>query len=346
MKFILFFFLFFFNIFRALTAEVPIIVISAGKTPQPLNSVGSSIEIIDSQMLENNSSFFLRDAIDELATSINSFSMGGPGSNTGIQLRGLEKRYSTVYVDGVKMMDPSSTDGSFYLENILSSGIEKVEILKGTQSSLYGSNAIGGVINIFTKKGNKEENPTLVIEKGSNNTSNIQYSINKNLEKFSFFLGLNKFFTDGISAMNDNSKSDKYRNNNLISNLQFNLKNNLRLENSTRVADTYFAYDEVLKSRTDLNNSTANLEFSNSLKLIHEFNKFKNTFSYNKLVIERYTTGYDLSKTNYFGYRDSLNYLGEFNYNLDKKIIFGIDSDFESSRYPVDFGVTEKSTMN
>ena len=67
--------------------------------------------------------------------------------------KGLEKRYSTVYIDGVKMLDPSSSDGSFYLENIMKNGIDRVEVLKGTQSSLYGSNAIGGTINIFTKKG-------------------------------------------------------------------------------------------------------------------------------------------------------------------------------------------------
>ena len=327
---------------KLLYSQDPVIVISAGKTFQALNTVGSSVEVIDTKNIEDSNNFLLSDVIEESATSINSFKTGGYGSSTGIQLRGLEKRYSTVYVDGVKMMDPSSSDGSFYLENILSSGIEKVEILKGTQSSLYGGNAIGGVINIFTKKAGKEDRSTLAIEKGSNNTNDIQYSINKNFENLNFYFGLNKFFTDGISAMNDNTESDKYRNNNLVSNLQFELNKNLILENSTRIANTYSAYDEVLSSRTDINNSTKNLELSNSFKLIHQSKKFKNTLMYNKLLIERYTTGYDLSKTNYFGYRDSLNYLGEFSFNLDNKIIFGIDTDFEAARYRVDFGESDK----
>ena len=70
----------------------------------------------------------------------------------GIQLRGLEKRYSTVYIDGVKMSDPSTPDNSFYFQNIMKESIDRVEVLKGNQSSLYGPNAIGGTIHIFTKK--------------------------------------------------------------------------------------------------------------------------------------------------------------------------------------------------
>ena len=138
----------FFSTNKIFSQDIPIIVISPGKTFQSLSTVGSTVEVLDSDAINNSSHFSLANVIDENSTSTNLFQMGGHGSNTGIQLRGLEKRYSTVYIDGVKMLDPSSSDGSFYLENIMKNGIDRVEILKGTQSSLYGSNAIGGTINL------------------------------------------------------------------------------------------------------------------------------------------------------------------------------------------------------
>ena len=317
--------------------EIPIIVISPGKTVQSLSTVGSSVEVFNSETINNSSHFSLADVIDDNSTSTNLFKMGGHGTNIGIQLRGLEKRYSTVYIDGVKMLDPSSSDGSFYLENIMKNGIDRVEILKGTQSSLYGSNAIGGAINIFTKQGRKGNHYNFEIETASKNTKNITYSLDGADSKFNYFLGLNKFVTDGISAMNDNNESDQYKNDNIIGNIGYKINENFRILNSFRIADTFAEYDEVNKSRTDSNNSTDNLEASYSLKLVHEKNKLKNTLSYNKLQIERNTTDYSKGKVNYLGYRDSLNFLGEYNFNLDNKIIYGVDSEFDASRYPKDW---------
>jgi len=317
--------------------DIPIIVISPGKTVQSLSTVGSTVEVFTSDTINNSSHFSLANVIDDNSTSTNLFQMGGHGANIGIQLRGLEKRYSTVYIDGVKMLDPSSSDGSFYLENIMKNGIDRVEILKGTQSSLYGSNAIGGVINIFTKQGREGSHTNFEIETASKNTKNISYSIDGADDKFNYYLGLNKFVTDGISAMNDNDEKDQYKNDNIVANIGYKINENFKIQNSFRIADTFYEYDAVDKSYTDVNDSTDNLEASYSLKLVHEKNKFKNTFSYNKLQIERATTDYSKAKTNYFGYRDAFNFLGEYNFNLDNKIVYGIDSEFDASRYPKDY---------
>jgi len=318
---------------QSFSADIPIIVISPGKTPQSLNTVGSSVTVIDGDAIAESSHSSLVNIIDDLTTSTNMFQVGGHGANTGIQLRGLEKRYSTVYIDGVKMLDPSSSDGSFYMENIMKNSIDRVEVLKGTQSSLYGSNAIGGTIHIFTKKGRQGNHSDFEFEAGSNNKKKFVYSFDGAGDKFQYYLGLNKFLTDGISAMNDNDEKDEYKNDGFVGNFGFKISDNFRIENSFRYTDAYYAYDEVVKGRSDSNDFSDNMEASLNLKLIHEKDKFKNTLIYNKMQSERYTTNYAFARTNYMGYRDAINYLGEYNFNLDKKIVFGIDSEFDAARY-------------
>ena len=318
---------------QAFAEDIPVIVISPGKSSQSLSTVGSTVEIISGDQISDSSQFSLPNILNDSSLSSHIFQMGGHGTNTGIQLRGIEKRYATVYVDGVKMLDPSSSDGSFYLENVMKNGIDRVEILKGTQSSLYGSNAIAGTINIFTKKGRKGKHSDFSVETASKGTRNLTYSIDGADDKFNYFLGINKFITDGISAMNDNDENDEYKNENIIGNFGYKISDELKIENSFRLANTFGEYDEVNSATNDKDTSTKNLEGSGSIKLIHEKNKFKNTLSYNKLHMERHTTSNVSTKANYFGYRDAFNFLGEYNFNLDNRIVYGIDSEFDAARY-------------
>lgn len=341
MKLLIKIFIFLLSTVYSSAENIPLIVISAGKTKQSIDLVGSSIDIISSKEIDESPYYTIAEVINNNSTSNNFFQLGGIGGNTAIQLRGIEKRYSTVYLDGVKMMDPSSSDGSFYLDNLSKNSIERIEILKGTQSSLYGSNAIGGTINLFTKIDNNKKGSNLSISKGSNSTTDINYSISNSKEKVNYFFGLNKYYTGGISAMNDNDEKDMYRNDNLVIGINYKINDNFQLKNSFRVADTFYEYDEVDKTKPDNNINTDNLEFSNSLKLIYKNKNTVNTLSFNKLLIERYTTNSLINKNNYFGYRDTFSFLSEYNFNFDNKIIYGADFEFDSARYQKDFGISD-----
>ena len=322
---------------KSFAADIPVIVISPGKTAQSYDKVGSSVSVINSDDIKNSSSNFIAEIISERTTSTNSFQMGGYGNNTGIQLRGLEKRYSTVYIDGVKMSDPSSPDNSFYMENIMKDSIERIEILKGTQSSLYGSNAIGGTINIITKKGKTGNHSNVEVGTGSNNSKSLFYSLDGANEKINYYLGFNRFLTSGISSMNHNDEDDKYRNEGVNGTFGFSFNEAFKIENSLRYINSDLKYDEPSASTTDVNNRSDNIEGTYSLKLIHDKNKFKNTLSYNKTYIERAVTSSTNTYTNYFGFRDAVNLLGEYNFNLDNKLVYGIDAEFDEARYPGDY---------
>ena len=97
------------------------------------------------------------------------------------------------------MSDPSSVSNDFDFNHILASQISRVEILKGNQSSVYGSGAIGGSINIFTKKPKEGFHRYFQYKTGSNGTQNLAGSISGANKSNNFYIGLERFHTDGIS---------------------------------------------------------------------------------------------------------------------------------------------------
>ena len=133
-------------------AEIPIIVIAPSKKAQSLSTVGTSVTILDENFFKNSNQLFLGDIISNNTTSSNFFQSGGHGTSSAIQLRGLPKRYSTVYIDGVKMSDPSSVSNDYDFNHILNSQISRVEILKGIKV-LYMEVVLLVVRYITTKKG-------------------------------------------------------------------------------------------------------------------------------------------------------------------------------------------------
>ena len=114
--------------------DIPVIVIAPSQKAQSKSTVGTSVTIFDEATIAKSNSYFLGDVIGGGSASLNNFQTGGYGSTSGIQLRGLPKRYSTVYIDGVKQYDPGSPSGDYGFEHLLKDQISRVEILKGNQN--------------------------------------------------------------------------------------------------------------------------------------------------------------------------------------------------------------------
>ncbi len=325
---------------NSLALDIPIIVIAPNKSLQSYSTVGSSVSSINNETIEKSNNYFLGETLNKNLPGMNYFRSGGYGTISGIQLRGLPKRYSTVYIDGVKMSDPSSSDNSFYFSNIINSSIKNVEILRGSQSSVYGSGAIGGAINIYTKDGEDKNLNKIIISNGSNGLKNLDASLGNKYNNHSYYFGFNLFSTDGISAMNDEvatNDEDSYKNKGIISKYTYSFDNNLSFKGNLRYSDSFLNYDEVTSGRTDDNNSSDDKELTYSLKLISDHGKNKNTLSYNYTNIERATKTYTNTEKNYYGYRSSLNYLSEYNFSLDNKIIFGFDNEFDKAKFQKDW---------
>jgi vitamin B12 transporter len=314
--------------------EIPIIVISAGKAPQSKSTIGSDVSIINSNNLAESNEYFVGDILSENIMGMNYFQSGGYGTTSGIQLRGQPKRYSTVYINGIKLSDPSTPSNDYYFGNLMNNSFESIEVLKGSQSTLYGSGAIGGTINLFTKKGREGHNKTFDISEGSFGTRNLNAIFDGTLDRFDYFFNITNFSSDGISARIDDDEDDRYRNDNYEGNFGYQINNNMRFETYFNYADTFLEYDAVSLNSTD-DNSTDDQQTLFSSKYIIDNGNLKNTFSYNRTYILREVeTGYTsspASKEMFEGRRETFGLIGQYNLSLDTRIVYGLDHEIDTA---------------
>ena len=330
-------------------ADIPTIVIAPSKKSQSVSTVGTSVTVLDETFFQNSSEYFLGDVLAGNTTSMNFFQNGGHGQTSAVQLRGLPKRYSTVYIDGVKMSDPSSVSNDFDFNNILTSQISRVEILKGNQSSVYGSGAIGGTINIITKKAEPGIKKNINYNTGSYGTQNLSLSYSAADENDNFFIGLERFQTDGMSAMTHNDEKDAYRNNSLVANYSRQLSDQIEFKSNLRFADTYSQYDKEIDTPTATHSEDTDvINSSSNVALVYKPNeKFTNNFTLaNTYIKRRYNPAAGSGNTvkdNYYGERNALIYSGNYNFNLDNSIVFGLEREDDQIAYNKNMtGMTHK----
>ena len=150
--------------------------------------------------------------------------------------------------------------------------------------------------------------------------------------------------------MNDSpniNDDDGYNNKSMVGNYGYKINDNINLRSSFRYNDSFLNYDEVQAGRSDLNNNTDDSELSYNLRLDHKHSKFKNSLIYNYTEIERATKTYTNASKNYYGYRDAINFVGEYNFNLDTRLVYGLDNEFDRAKFqkdwPTDYLTSDES---
>ena len=144
------------------------VVVTASSTPQSPDELSKPVTVIDKSDAEARDNFALSDVVD-LAAGVRVQQLGGPGAFTTIQIRGLRTEDTAVLVDGLRLRDASSTqsDASGLIEDLLFTDTSRVEVMNGSGSSLYGTNAIGGVVNVITDDGGGRTRGSVLTEGGS-----------------------------------------------------------------------------------------------------------------------------------------------------------------------------------
>jgi vitamin B12 transporter len=188
------------------------VVIMATKNDQKQSQTGKVVTLITREQLDRSSGKTLPELLSEQAGVIVSGATSNQGLNKGLFLRGAGTAYAVVLIDGIVVGNPSGVASAFDLRMFGIDQIDHIEILKGGQSTIYGSDAVGGVINIVTKKGTQGGNSVFgSASLGSYNTYKGTIGINSHVDNFSYNIGYTQGKTDGISeAANFEGNNEPY----------------------------------------------------------------------------------------------------------------------------------------
>ena len=233
--------------------QLPEIVVSASRVPLQAKAVGSSVTVITAEEIERKQVRVVSDLLREVP-GVAVHRSGTAGTLTAVRLRGAEHGHTLVIIDGVKVNDPSSSGAIFNFADLLAADIERIEVLRGPQSGVYGSDAIGGVVNIITKKGRGPATASLSADGGSFGTGNVSAGIRGGADGHHFSLNAASFRTSGISIAAGDEK-DGYRNQTYSAKLGLRPGENLDLELFGRYVKGNVETDNVPRDNDDRTDS-------------------------------------------------------------------------------------------
>jgi vitamin B12 transporter len=182
---------------QAETIQLPAVVTTAARLPQAAKEVIGDVTVLDQKAIQAAGTINLPELLAR-QPGVQISSNGGAGKNSSVYIRGNSANHTLVLIDGVRF--GSATLGSAALQHLPLAQVDRIEILRGPAASLYGSDAIGGVIQIFTKQGQKGFHPSVEIGYGSNNTVDANAGISGGNEDTRYTVSVAHFKTDGINV--------------------------------------------------------------------------------------------------------------------------------------------------
>jgi vitamin B12 transporter len=291
------------------------VVVTANKYPKKQTQTGKVITVIDQQMLQQLRTRTLGEILNTVAGVTINGANNNLGTNQGVSLRGTAFGNTLILIDGIPANDPSVISNYFDINFLMVDEIEKIEVLKGGQSTLYGSDAVAGVINIITKKAVAKPlvfNST--ISAGSYNTYRLSSGISGSINKFSYKLQYGAVSSRGFSAAHDstgvaNFDRDNYRNNVITGRIIYALTPTLSVNASSNYSRYKTDLDAAAFTDDDDFTSTNN-NFRTGVGFMYKQSLGQLVFNYSFQYTDRLYLDDSIDRSNSFAYFSNSKYIG------------------------------------
>ncbi len=187
--------------------DVPVIVVSPYVVATPIARAGSTVSVIDRAAIERTSAGTVAELL-RTVPGVTVTERGGAGGQAQVSLRGAEAQHTLVLIDGLRVNDPSSARADFDFAQFSLTDVERIEILRGPQSAVYGSDAMGGVINIITRRPATAARASATVEGGSYGTRRASASVGGGANGISALFSGTYFASNGFSRVGDRDSGE------------------------------------------------------------------------------------------------------------------------------------------
>ena len=235
------------------------IVVTATRIEQPLKETLSSTTVITQEDIKNSQAPDVTTILRGVA-GVEFSQTGGMGKATSLFLRGSNSTQVLVLIDGVRVN--SATTGTASIQDLMLDQVERIEVVRGNVSSVYGSDAIGGVVQIFTKKGSGVPRFNASVGVGNLGTQRLAAGFGGSVDNNDFNLQISSFNTDGVSALNPalkpsaNPDADGYRNTSVSANVRHTFNADHSVSANILNSMGYNQYDNAFGTVTEINTNT------------------------------------------------------------------------------------------
>jgi len=244
------------------TDKLDEVVVTATRVPQPLKQSLAHTTVITLNDIQASQAVDVPTLLKTLA-GVELYQSGGVGKQSSLFMRGTNSSHTLVLLDGVRIN--SATTGATAIDQLMLDQIERIEVVRGNVSSVYGSEAIGGVIQIFTKQGKSAPALNASVGAANHNTRRLSAGYGGVADGRSFNMQVSKYRTDGVSAMNTslvpfaNPDNDAYSNTSYSASGRFSLSESYVLNASIFASDADVNYDSAWASPSDVHTSRSQL---------------------------------------------------------------------------------------
>ncbi|MFK7862628.1 MAG: TonB-dependent receptor plug domain-containing protein [Pseudohongiellaceae bacterium] len=314
------------------------IIVVANRIPVPLKQIGTSVSIIDQADIIARGNQTITDVIRQLP-AISATRTGGVGAATSIRIRGEEGYRTLVRFDGLKLADPSGVQVLPQMEHIMSSGIDRVEVLRGPQGLSFGADA-GGVVNITSRRGGEGINANLDTQTGSFGTTQVSGDLSGGNAITDFFISASSLRVDGFNArVSDNVRRDDdgYENDTVHARFGLNISENLRVDLVHRDVDADSQFDGCFGGDNDCN-SIYELQ-ATRLGAVYSTDAMSHSIAYSTTESDRDSLALGVSGFSSLGELQRWEYVGQLSDLSGFDLVFGADLEEENNN-----GVTRDNT--